>query len=216
MSGSGSGQCERPDVPDADRRLGGLRVIQRGRRQRHRPGDRGRCPASVLSQPNPHCCTGSRPVTTSSCCGTSRAPACKRRGRLEAMVTRDHCPPGLCLVTADQRPSDIQNYTGIRDTPLVLGAVLGAARGGDARPRAAGRGAAAAARPGAAQDPRPAPVPAAAGGVLAGHCPGRGGAAGRAAARPDRGPLGLAALRRLGRGGARPTCRSRWCCWSSR
>ena len=35
---------ERPDVADADRRLGGLRVIQRGRRQRHRPGDRRRGP----------------------------------------------------------------------------------------------------------------------------------------------------------------------------
>ena len=27
-------------------------------------------------------------------------------------------------MTAGQRPSDIQNYTGVRDTPLVLGAVL--------------------------------------------------------------------------------------------
>ena len=27
-------------------------------------------------------------------------------------------------MTTDQRPSDIQNYTGVRDTPLILGAVL--------------------------------------------------------------------------------------------
>ena len=27
-------------------------------------------------------------------------------------------------MTTDQRPSDIQNYTGLRDTPLILGAVL--------------------------------------------------------------------------------------------
>ena len=39
-------------------------------------------------------------------------------------VTRTGCPRGLCLVTTDQRPSDIQNYTGLRDTPLILGAVL--------------------------------------------------------------------------------------------
>jgi hypothetical protein len=30
----------------------------------------------------------------------------------------------LCVVTTDQRPSDIQDYTGVRDTPLILGAVL--------------------------------------------------------------------------------------------
>jgi putative ABC transport system permease protein len=28
------------------------------------------------------------------------------------------------VVTTDQRPSDIQDYTGVRDTPLILGAVL--------------------------------------------------------------------------------------------
>ena len=27
-------------------------------------------------------------------------------------------------MTTDQRPGDIQNYTGLRDTPLILGAVL--------------------------------------------------------------------------------------------
>jgi ABC-type antimicrobial peptide transport system permease subunit len=44
--------------------------------------------------------------------------------RLQAAVTASGCPPGSCTVTADQRPSDIRNYTGVRDTPLLLGAVL--------------------------------------------------------------------------------------------
>lgn len=34
------------------------------------------------------------------------------------------CPPGSCPVTADQRPADIRNYARVRDTPLLLGAVL--------------------------------------------------------------------------------------------
>jgi ABC-type antimicrobial peptide transport system permease subunit len=37
---------------------------------------------------------------------------------------RNHCPPGLCLVQSDQRPSDIENFTEVRDTPLILGGVL--------------------------------------------------------------------------------------------
>jgi FtsX-like permease family protein len=44
--------------------------------------------------------------------------------KLQAAVTASGCPPGSCTVTADQRPSDIRNYTGVRDTPLLLGAVL--------------------------------------------------------------------------------------------
>jgi MacB-like periplasmic core domain/FtsX-like permease family len=46
--------------------------------------------------------------------------------RLTAAVTAAGCPPGpdSCVVTADQRPSDIQDYTGVRDVPLVLGGVL--------------------------------------------------------------------------------------------
>jgi hypothetical protein len=39
-------------------------------------------------------------------------------------ATRTGCPKGLYVVTTDQRPSDIQDYTGVRDTPLILGAVL--------------------------------------------------------------------------------------------
>jgi predicted lysophospholipase L1 biosynthesis ABC-type transport system permease subunit len=39
-------------------------------------------------------------------------------------MTATGCPPGFCLVSADQRPSDIRDYTGVRDTPLVLAVAL--------------------------------------------------------------------------------------------
>jgi ABC-type antimicrobial peptide transport system permease subunit len=44
--------------------------------------------------------------------------------RLTARLLATGCPPGSCLMSADQRPSDIRNYTGIRDTPLALAAAL--------------------------------------------------------------------------------------------
>ena len=43
---------------------------------------------------------------------------------LLARAAQAQCPPGQCTMTADQRPGDIKNYAGIRDTPLALGAVL--------------------------------------------------------------------------------------------
>ena len=43
---------------------------------------------------------------------------------LLARAARAGCPPGQCTVTADQRPGDIRDYAGIRDTPLALGALL--------------------------------------------------------------------------------------------
>ena len=73
---------------------------------------------------------------------------------LLAAAAKAGCPLGACTVTADQRPGDIKNYAAIRDTPLVLAAVLGGARRRHPRPRAAHRGAPAAPRPGGAQDPR--------------------------------------------------------------
>jgi hypothetical protein len=82
--------------------------------------------ASVLSQPNPPACPG--PATCYNFFllrykpGTDLPAAA---GRLETAVTRAGCPRGLCLVTTDQRPSDIEHYTSVRDTPLVLGALLG-------------------------------------------------------------------------------------------
>jgi hypothetical protein len=82
--------------------------------------------ASVLSQPNPPACP--RPATCYNFFLLRYKPGTDLRaaaGRLEAAVTRAGCPRGLCLVTTDQRPSDIDHYTSVRDTPLVLGALLG-------------------------------------------------------------------------------------------
>ncbi len=55
--------------------------------------------------------------------GTDLAAAADR---LTAAVVKAGCPPGpvSCTVTADQRPTDIRNYASVRDTPLILGAVL--------------------------------------------------------------------------------------------
>jgi hypothetical protein len=44
--------------------------------------------------------------------------------RLTAAVTAAGCPMLVCSVVGDQRPGDIQDYAGVRDTPLILGAVL--------------------------------------------------------------------------------------------
>ena len=81
--------------------------------------------ASALSQPNPPFCA--RRATCYNFfllryeAGTDPWAAA---ARLKAAAARAGCPPGLCVVTTDQRPSDIQDYTGVRDTPLILGAVL--------------------------------------------------------------------------------------------
>ncbi len=53
--------------------------------------------------------------------GTSLTAA---TARLRALAVVLGCPVTSCVVTADQRPGDIKNYAAIRDTPLVLGAVL--------------------------------------------------------------------------------------------
>jgi putative ABC transport system permease protein len=44
--------------------------------------------------------------------------------RLTVAATAAGCAPLACSVIGDQRPGDIQSYAGVRDTPLVLGAVL--------------------------------------------------------------------------------------------
>jgi ABC-type antimicrobial peptide transport system permease subunit len=44
--------------------------------------------------------------------------------RLSRVLLAHHCPPGSCLVVSDQRPNDIRNYAGVRDTPLLLSAAL--------------------------------------------------------------------------------------------
>jgi len=81
--------------------------------------------ASVLSEPQP----GS-PCESGTCYnffllryrpGTNPASAA---ATVTALVTRAGCPPGDCVVIADQRPGDIRDYASVRDTPLVLGALL--------------------------------------------------------------------------------------------
>jgi hypothetical protein len=82
-------------------------------------------PASVLSQPNPPLC--GPPETCYNFFLLRYRPGTDLRAAAAQVlraVTRTGCPRGLCLVTTDQRPSDIQDYSGVRDTPLVLGAVL--------------------------------------------------------------------------------------------
>jgi hypothetical protein len=44
--------------------------------------------------------------------------------RLTAAAQAAGCPPGQCPVISEQRPSDIEDYASVRDTPLVLAAVL--------------------------------------------------------------------------------------------
>jgi hypothetical protein len=81
--------------------------------------------ASVLSEPQP----GS-PCQSGTCYnffllryrpGTNAASAA---ATVTALMTRAGCPPGDCLVISDQRPGDIRDYASVRDTPLVLGALL--------------------------------------------------------------------------------------------
>ncbi len=81
--------------------------------------------ASALSQPNPPFCAP--PQTCYNFFLLKYRPGTDLQAAAAQViraVTRAGCPKGLCLVTTDQRPSDIQNYTGVRDTPLILGAVL--------------------------------------------------------------------------------------------
>ncbi len=65
------------------------------------------------------------PVTTSSRSGTGRGPTrqppppgCSPPRR------KAGCPFSSCTMTTDQRPGDIKDYASVRDTPLVLAAVL--------------------------------------------------------------------------------------------
>jgi predicted lysophospholipase L1 biosynthesis ABC-type transport system permease subunit len=81
--------------------------------------------ASVLSQPNPPFCPAS--VTCYNFFLLRYRPGTDLRraaAQVNRAAVRSHCPPGLCLVQTDQRPSDIANFTEVRDTPLILGAVL--------------------------------------------------------------------------------------------
>jgi hypothetical protein len=81
--------------------------------------------ASALSEPQPE-----SPCPSGTCYnfflvrfrpGTDEASAA---ATLTALATRVGCPPWVCAVISDQRPADIRDYAGVRDTPLVLGALL--------------------------------------------------------------------------------------------
>jgi len=52
------------------------------------------------------------------------ADAAATTATLTSSVTRAGCPPGSCAVVSDQRPTDIKDYASVRNTPLVLAAVL--------------------------------------------------------------------------------------------
>jgi hypothetical protein len=54
--------------------------------------------------------------------GTNMAAAASA---LLTATAKAGCPAGVCTVTASQQPGDIQDYASVRDTPLLLGAVLG-------------------------------------------------------------------------------------------
>ena len=113
-------------------RIVGVAVLPAFSRGSFPPTDLGTgaiVPASVLSvRSSPNATTA---CFTSATCynffllryrpGTDLSVAA---AQLTAAVTKAGCPPGICVVTSDQRPGDIEGYTGIRDTPLVLGGVL--------------------------------------------------------------------------------------------
>jgi hypothetical protein len=83
--------------------------------------------ASMLSVPTPQ--TGCVHSTCYNFVLVRYRPGMDRRAaaqRLEATMVRSGCPIGSCTVSGDQRPTDIRNYTGVRDTPLILGGVLAA------------------------------------------------------------------------------------------
>ena len=84
-------------------------------------------PAAVLSERFPQTgCTGR--VTCYNFLLLRYPPGTDLRAagaRLTTTLARKGCPPGSCLATTDQRPSDIRNYSEVRDTPLLLAAVLG-------------------------------------------------------------------------------------------
>jgi ABC-type lipoprotein release transport system permease subunit len=81
--------------------------------------------ASMLSQPNPPICSG--PVTCYDFFLLRYRPGADlpaAAARLRQVVQARGCPPGVCAVTADQRPAGILNYAGVRDTPVVLGGAV--------------------------------------------------------------------------------------------
>jgi ABC-type antimicrobial peptide transport system permease subunit len=54
----------------------------------------------------------------------SPGAAATAAARLTAAVTAAGCPTNSCPLVTGQRPGDIEDYAGVRDTPLLLAAVL--------------------------------------------------------------------------------------------
>jgi putative ABC transport system permease protein len=82
-------------------------------------------PASVLSETDPYgACDG--PVCYNFFLLRFRpgTDVTAQAARLTAALVAQGCPVSSCVTSADQRPADIRNYAGVRDTPLVLAAVL--------------------------------------------------------------------------------------------
>jgi ABC-type antimicrobial peptide transport system permease subunit len=80
--------------------------------------------AGVLSVADPQ--TGCRRNCYNFFLARYRAGTSKRveLASLDATIRRLRCPPQACQVISDQKPSDVRNYSAVRDTPLVLGLVL--------------------------------------------------------------------------------------------
>ena len=157
---------------------------------------------SLLSTPYPptHCVHGLTCYSFILLRYPAGTPLRAADAHLEAAFAEHRCQisQGCYTLTTDQRPSDIRDYSGVRDTPLLLGALLGLLAVGTLSHALLAGCPPPLPGPGPAQDPRPAPRPAAAGGVLGGQHPGWGGAAGRGAARGDRRAVGLGHLRPVG------------------
>ncbi len=112
----------------ADRWLGGFRGVQPSAAAAPRIWGQGpRSPPRCCPSPTRPAAAG--PVTCYNFFLLRYKPGTDLPRRRGPPGSRGHpgrcCPRGLCLVTTDQRPSDIEHYTGVRDTPLVLGVLLG-------------------------------------------------------------------------------------------
>ena len=118
-------------APQHTMRIVGIAVLPSFSRGSFAPTDLGTgavVPASVLST---HSGPGTTPSASRTPPVTTLPPPLPARhrptaaaARLTAALTASGCPIGSCVVTSDQRPGDIKNYAGIRDTPMILGAVL--------------------------------------------------------------------------------------------
>ena len=110
-------------------RIVGVAVLPAFGRGSFAPTDLGTgavVPASVLSAPSPHdrVARARHLLQLLPAALPARHRPDRRGGPADRAVIKAGCPVGSCTVTSDQRPGDIKNYTAIRDTPLVLGAVL--------------------------------------------------------------------------------------------